>query len=135
MRILVENYIPDKPPRYELENAIAVPEGSHLLILMADGSIERLPVRKPYSFDSEFVPPNGPGNSSKNDYWKSTEANISYVLDEQMMTVLTGQDATNMRIEAGEDYYDIKIQKKSRGDMAEVIGCIQQAHASEGPVK
>jgi len=135
MRILVETYIPDKPPRYELENAIVVPEDSHLLILMADGNIERLPVSRAYSFNSEFVPPNGPGNSSKNDYWKSTEAHINYALDEHMMTVLTSQDATNMRIEAGEDYYDIKIQKKSRGDMAEVIGCVQQAHASEVPVK
>jgi len=135
MRILVENYIPHEPPPYELENAIVVSEDSHLLILMADGSIERLPVRKQYGFDSQFLRPNADGNSSKNDFWKSTEAHISYVLDEPMMTVLTSQDATNMRIEAGDDYYDIEIQKKSRGDMAEVIGCIQQAHATEGAVK
>ena len=135
MRILVETYIPHEPPPYELEDAIMVPEDSHLLILMADGSIARLPVREPYSVNATFLRPNADGNSSKNDFWKSTEAHISYVLDEEMMSVLTSQDATNMRIEAGDTYYDIGIQKKSRGDMAEVIGCIQQAHATEGSIK
>jgi hypothetical protein len=132
LRILLENYLDFEPPPYELEHAILVPEDSHLLVLMSDGEILRLPVRKPYSFDATFLRPNAGGNSSKNDFLKTAEAYISYVLDEETAAALTAQDVTNIRIEAGETYYDIELTKKSRGDIREVIDCIQQAHTTEG---
>ena len=132
INIGVEDYIEMRPPPYELENAIVVPEDSQLLVLMADGAILHLPVASAHNFDANFLAPNYGSNSSKNDYWKFVDANISYKLDEQTITALSAQDATNMRIEAGDTYYDIDIHKKSTGDMAATLECLRQARAGEG---
>jgi len=140
IRISLEDYSRREPPPYQLEDAIAIPESSQLLILMDDGAILRLPAKDEHSFDATFVPP-GTASSTRfrktdmNDYVKTTEAFISYVLDENTAAALRAQDATNMRVEAGDTYYDIDLQKKSRGDVAAAIECLQSAHAEDGATK
>jgi hypothetical protein len=137
IRINLEESMYQEPPPYELENAISIPDGSQLLILMDDGAILRLPVEKAVSFDSTFTAP-GVGSStgfrktSTQQYVKSTEAIVNYVLDESTTAALKAQDATNMRVEAGDTYYDIDIHKKSTGDVAETLECLQQSRGSEG---
>ena len=70
-----------------------------------------------------------------NEYVKTAEAAISYVMDENTTALLRAQDATNMRVEAGDTYYDIDIHKKSLGDVAAAIECLQQARAEDGAAK
>ena len=137
IRIILEDYTRREPPPYQVENAISIPENSQLLILMGDGTILRLPAEKELSFDATFVPPGTASNTrfrktDGNDYVKTTEAAISYVMDENTTALLRAQDATNMRVEAGDTYYDIDIHKKSLGDVSAAIECLQQARAEDG---
>ena len=137
IRISLEHYSTYETPQYELENAISIPGNSQLLILMSDGAILRLPVEKELSFDATFVAPGTASNTrfrktDMNEYVRTTEATISYVLDENTTAQLRAQDATNMRVEAGDTYYDIDIRRKSLGDMAAAIECLQQARAEDG---
>lgn len=133
--IAVDEFIPMKPPPYELKDAIVVPENSQLLILLADGTIVGLPVQGPHSYNAAFFPPGVGANTSKKEYWKNFYANITYTLDEETLAALTGQDATNIRIEAGDTYYDIDIHKKSMGDLTMTLECLQQARNRGGAAK
>jgi hypothetical protein len=140
IRIILEDYTKREPSPYELENAISIPENSQLLILMGDDTTLRLPVEKELSFDATFVPPGTPSSTrfrktDMNEYVMTTEAAISYVMDENTTALLRAQDATNMRVEARDTYYDIDIHKKSLGDVAAAIECLQQARAENGAAK
>jgi len=131
IRIILEDYSKREPAPYQLENAISIPENSQLLVLMGDGTVLQLPTEKELSFDATFVPPGTASNTrfrrtDGNEYVKTTEAAISYLMDENTTALLRAQDVTNIRVEAGDTYYDIDIHKKSVGDVAEAIECLVQ---------
>jgi hypothetical protein len=126
VRIGLSSYSKSRPPKYELQDAIVVPEGARLLAMMADESVVVLFSAHEVKVNSTAIPPET-GSNITSEFAIDTEAVIRYVLDADTMKALTSQGATNLRVEAADTKYDIKVHKKSFGDLKKAIECIQEA--------
>lgn len=113
------------PAKYLLKDTIVAPEGSRLLVMMADESIVELLSDQTVRVNAELSWPGTGGNASDKFSMKS-DATISYTLDADTLAALSSQDATTVRVETADPYYDIRIHKKSFGDIRKAIACIQQ---------
>lgn len=112
------NYVERMPPDYELRNTLVIPKESRLLVMMADDSIVTLHSVNPVNAGSRATRTTGRVSVD-------TGATIYYPLDDDLITALTSQDATKIRVEAAETHYDFKIHEKSLGDIGNAIQCLQ----------
>jgi len=126
LRIGLSSYSKRMPPEYELLDAIVIPEGARLLVMMADESVLVLFTKNEMRVNSKAIPPET-GTNITSKFTIDTEAVIHYALDAESISALTRQDATNLRVEAAETNYDIEIHKKSFGDLKKAIECLQGA--------
>jgi len=112
------NYVERMPPKYELQNALVIPKESKLLIMMADGSIVTLRSINPVKSDARAT-------------WSSVSATVDfgatvyYPLDDELITALTGQTATKVRVHTAEKHYDFEVHEKSLTDIGDAINCLQ----------
>ncbi len=119
LRIVFTSYVNRMPPPYELRNAIVIPKGSRLLVMMADGSIVTLLSKDSINKDARAT-------------WTSSGATvdagatINYPLDDELMAALTHQGATKIRVAAADTHYDFKVHEKSLDDIGDAIRCIQE---------
>ena len=117
--IMFTSLVNRMPPPYELKNAIVIPKGSRLLVMMADGSIVTLLSKDAINKDAKAT-------------WTSIGATvnagttINYPLDDELMAALTHQGATKIRVEAADTQYDFKVHEKSLDDIGDAIRCIQE---------
>ena len=114
------------PPEYELLDAIVIPEGARLLVMMADETVVTLFSKNELRVNSKLLPPET-GSNITSKFAIDTLAYIHYALDAESISALTSQNATNLRVEAVDKNYDIEIHKKSFGDLRKAIECIQGA--------
>jgi len=126
IRIDLSRYSKRRPPDYELQDAIVIPEGARLMVMMADESVLVLYLKNEIRINSSAIPPET-GTNITEKYVIDTTAYIHYPLDTETMTALTSQNATNLRVEAVDKNYDIEIHKKSFGDLKKAIECLQGA--------
>jgi hypothetical protein len=118
VRFYLTDYVDRRPPKYELRNTLVIPKESRLLIMMADGSIVTLHSENAINEDSRAI--NTAGSVSV-----EVGAYIHYPLDDDLITALTSQGATKVRIHAAETHYDFKIHEKSLTDIGDAIQCLQ----------
>jgi hypothetical protein len=126
IRIGLSKYSKRRPPDYELQDAIVIPEGARLLAMMADETVVVLYSPNELRINAKAIPPET-GTNITSKFTIDTEAIIRYTLDAETIAALTSQNATNLRVEAAEKNYDIKIHKKSFGDLKKAIECLQGA--------
>jgi len=112
------NYVERMPPDYELRNTLVIPKESRLLVMMADGSIVTLHSVNPINANSRAT-----RTSSRVSV--DTGATIYYPLDDDLITALTSQGATKLRVEAAEKHYDFEVHEKSLTDIGDAIQCLQ----------
>lgn len=124
LKISLSSYHKRRPLSQELKGVMDIPAGSRLLIMMADETIVTLFSASGIKKDAYLISPSAPGNITDT-YIKEYGATIRYALDAETSEALTSQDATNVRVEAADTRYDIKIHKKSSGDIKKVIKCLQ----------
>jgi hypothetical protein len=117
--LLLTNYVKRVPPKHELRNAIVIPKGSPLLVLMADGSIVTLHSANDIRTDARAT--GTPGSVSVD-----AGAYIYYPLDDDLVAALTSQSAAKIRVEAYETHYDFEIHEKSLDDIGNAIRCLQE---------
>ncbi len=113
------------PAKFLLKDTVVAPKGSRLLVMMADESIVKLYSDREVRVNAELFPP-GTGGNTGNKFSTKSNATISYTLDADTIAALSRQDATKVRVETADPYYDIRIHKKSFGDIKKAIFCIQQ---------
>ena len=126
IRIGLSSYSKRMPPDYELQDTVVIPEGARLMVMMADESVLVLFSKNELRINSKAIPPET-GTNITSKFVIDTEAVIHYALDAESIAALTGQNATNLRVEAAETNYDIEIHKKSFGDLKKAIECLQGA--------
>ena len=112
------NYVERTPPDYELRNTLVIHKGSRLLVMMADGSIVTLNSVNPINANSKATRTTGRVSVD-------VGATIYYPLDDDLITALTSQGATKIRVEASETHYDFEIHEKSLTDIGDAIKCLQ----------
>ena len=126
IRVGLSSYSKRRPPDYELIDAVVIPEGARLMVMMADKTVVTLFAKEEMRFNSKLILPNT-GSNVTSEYAIDTYAFLNYPLDADTMANLTSQGATNLRVEAVDKNYDIEIHKKSFGDLKKAIECIQGA--------
>jgi hypothetical protein len=112
------NYVERMPPDYELRNTLIIPKESRLLVMMADGGIVTLHSVNPIDANSTATRTSGRVSVD-------VGATIYYPLDDELITALTSQGATKVRVEAAESHYDFEIHEKSLTDVSDAIQCLQ----------
>jgi len=118
IQLWFSNYVERMPPKYELKNALVIPKDSKLLIMMADGSIVTLHSINPVKSDARAT-------RSSPRATVDFGATIYYPLTDELITALTSQGASKVRVHTVEEHYDFKIHEKSLTDIGDAINCLQ----------
>ena len=115
-----------KPTKDELANALVVPEGAELSVVMADKMIVSIPsvglvegksvVHSPYS-----------KTYNSDDYIVVTNADVKYKVDMAAAEALVAQDATIMRMVTNACHHDIPMHKNSLDGIKKAITCLSSA--------
>jgi len=115
-----------KPTKDELANALVVPQGTELMVVMADKTIVAIPsvglvegksvVHSPYS-----------KTYNSDDYIVVTNADVKYKVDVAAAEALVAQDATIMRMVTNAGHHDIPMHKNSLDGIKKAVTCLSSA--------
>jgi len=115
-----------KPTKDELDDILFVPQGTRLMVTMADKSSVGIPaadlVEGQYEIHSPYSKSYG-----GDDYVVITTADVKYVVDAVAAEALTAQDATLMRMLTSAGHHDIPIHKRSLDGIKNAISCLTSA--------
>ena len=115
-----------KPLKDELADILVVPEGTELLVIMADKAIVALPSAGLVEGEHEIYSPYSERYNSDN-YVVITTADVKYAVDDAAIAALTAQDATTMRMVTAAGHHDIPIHKNSLDGIKNAVTCISSA--------
>ncbi len=114
-----------KPHKYERDDALVVPQGAPLLVMMADQSLVELATDHERRFDASYNAPGSDGGSG-NGHRTQIIASMVYPLDPETAAALTSQNVTRMRVATEGRHYDIDFSDKAFADVGHAIRCIQR---------
>jgi hypothetical protein len=110
-----------RPRDYELQDVIVIPEGSRLLILMADDTILELPALHEVRASAQY----SATNKNATEFAIKSIAEINFALDGPTTEALMKQEAKRIRVEAQDRNYDVIIDEALRDNFQWALGCIQ----------
>ncbi len=129
--IAVEQTLKSRPTKNELDALFVIPAGSKLLISMADGSIYELVSTVDVIGDADMkteddmFADSGPKARGDSGYTISAFGTIKFPLDDDAITALTAQRASEMRLNANGEEYHFSFGKKPVDKIQKTILCIQ----------
>ena len=115
-----------KPTKDELANALVVPKGAELVVIMADKTIVALPAAALAEGETVIHSPYSKSYNS-DDYIVITNADVKYEVDAAAAEALLAQDATIMRMVTTASHHDIPIHKRSLDGIKNAITCLSSA--------
>ena len=132
-RLRLSNAVRKQPYEHDLYNALYVPAGSNLEIVMADESIIELMV------DEEV---RGTSRAKYDDGWwvVTSKFTVRYPVGDALAERLAHEDVVYLRVAARSHNYDFvteqgtiefNINKKAQQAFRNVFGCLQQAHGKD----
>ncbi len=124
VQIVTKKYIANKPSQADLDEAVVVPKGSKLIILLEDENTSELTTDTTYNGSSIFDSPKSGGNGS-NGYMIITTTAIKYPVNETSLKVLTSKAVKSVRVAIGSANYDYDFAKKETGAVQDLLKCIE----------
>ena len=118
--------IDERPSKDYLDNLIVAPEGSRLLMMLADESVLELTTSQDYSGEARFWHPQTVNNKAKQ-YRVSAMIELKYELDAAALTSLRAQGVTDVRVSTASGDYDFSSGKKPSARIQEMLACIDDA--------
>ena len=115
-----------KPTKNELANALVVPEGTELVVIMADKTTVALPAAALAKGETVVHSPYSKTYNS-DDYILITNAEVKYEVDAAAAEALVAQDATIMRMATTAGHHDIPMHKRSLDGIKNAISCLSSA--------
>ncbi len=124
VQIVTKKYLANKPSQADLDEAVVVPKGSKIIILLEDESTLELTTDTPYNGSSIFENPRTGGNGSKG-YQVITTTAIKYPVNETSSKVLTSKPAKSVRVAVENANYDYDFAKKETGAIQDILKCTE----------
>jgi hypothetical protein len=112
-----------KPTKDELANALRVPEGTELLVMMADKSVIALPAAE-LSVGEVVIHSPYSKTYNTDDYIVITNADVKYAVDVATFDELMAQDAAMFRLQSSTRNHDIPIHKNSLDAIKIALACV-----------
>jgi hypothetical protein len=117
-----------KPTKDELANALRVPAGTELRVMMADNSVIALPAAE-LSVGETVVHSPYSKTYNTDDYIVITNADVKYAVDATAADELNAQDAAMFRLQSSSRSHDIQIHKKSLDAIKKALACVAPGNA------
>lgn len=124
IRLLTSRKLPDKPSKSDLDDALMIPAGSKIILLLADQSTIELKTEKDSKGKSTYDPPKT-GNNQTDKYVVNTTTDIFYTLDANSIKIFTTKEINSARVETGNGNFDYEFGKKDHADFLNAIKCVQ----------
>lgn len=124
VQIVTKKYLANKPSQVDLDEAVVVPKGSKIIVLLEDESTLELTTDTTYNGSSIFENPRTGGNGS-NGYQIITTTAIQYPVNETSFKALTSKAAKSVRVTIGNANYDYNFAKKETAAVQDVLRCIE----------
>lgn len=115
-----------KPTKDELANALVVPEGAELMVIMADKTRVAIPAAESVAAENEVFSPYSKQYGG-DDYILISNADVKYVVDEAAVEALSAQEATIMHMVTSAGHHDIPLHKNSLSSIRNAINCLSSA--------
>jgi hypothetical protein len=131
LELLVSRYSAEMTPVQLRDDAIVIPAGANLLVLLADETVVKLPASTERTFNARYLPPNAESNSGSSQHRALAVADIAYDLDAAAIAALSAQDAVALRVEVADSVFDIAernhditLRKKFQSRLRDMVSCL-----------